>query len=81
MSAESYCKTPPNEYINSRFPDLRVLHVTLNDGKIYFKNIQRTSQDVIFFFTAHADCNILCTAAIKPQLGTQSPDTQGADRQ
>lgn len=30
----------------------RVLHWTPSSGKIYFRNVQRTSQDVIYYFSS-----------------------------
>ena len=53
MSAESHSKIHllmSKLTVDSQISSARVLHATLNDGKIYFKNVQGTSQVVIFFF-------------------------------
>lgn len=48
---------------DSQTSSAKVLHATLNDGKIYFKSVQGTSQYVIIFFFWYTECNILCAAA------------------
>lgn len=49
---------------DSQTSSARVLHATPNDGKIYFRNVQGTSLDVIFIIIICAPkCNILCVAA------------------
>lgn len=66
---------------DSQTSSAKVLHATLNDGKIYFKSVQGTSQYVIIFFFGTLNVIFCALLQIQPLLGTQSPDTQGSERQ